>query len=163
MKIKSATLIWAFILVATPATAQADCSFETEAHLSMAVASYKEYITYSNEAGDTSDAMAKAEWDKFAHEMDWINDHGNMLECDDRKVNLEYYLYSARKDRRDTYLAKDDPSLLMVTLKVYYDDVASLYKYGYASVHAFEYSLLKRDVRGWFIKTHRPFKSWEKP
>lgn len=78
--------------------ARAACSADTKAHLTMAIDSYKEWETYSKETADTSDELAKSEWDNFEHEMDWIQDHGDIRDCLGSDTQLLYRLYSARYD-----------------------------------------------------------------
>ena len=166
LKLKPWIVVLLVALLAGPVFivgARADCSDETQTHLSMVIDFYKEWETYSGESADTSEGLAKAEWDNFAHEMDWINDHGDMPECEDRKINLVYYLYRAKKDMRDAIYAADSTDLLAATLQVYYDDVNVLYDYGYARVNPTYYAFLKQDVKSWFAKARLPFTSWEKP
>jgi hypothetical protein len=83
------------------AIARASCTSELKVHLSMAIDAYKEWETYSNESTDTSDDLAKAEWKNFEHELHWINDHGDMPDCDDKTIEILYYLYNARAERFD--------------------------------------------------------------
>lgn len=139
------------------------CSLDMQYHLGMAVDFYKEWETYSNESDDTSDQLASAEWQNFAHEIDWINDHGHVDECNNRKILIIYYLYSARKDESDAINDHDDPALIGDEVEVFYLDVEELYRNGYAQIDPIEYGYLKQQVKNWFAREHKPFKSWEKP
>jgi TonB family protein len=43
----------------------------------------------------------------------------------------------------------------------YYGDVNLLYHLGYAKINPVEYGELKQDIKSWFAKMGRSFKSWE--
>ena len=161
-RIRTILIVALFAGPLTAAAARADCSYDTQMHLSMAVDFYREWATYSGETTADSADLAKAEWQNFAHEMDWLNNYGDFQGCNDRKIDLTYSLYSARRDQVDA-LKAESPALLKVILDAYYANVSELFSEGYANVNPSDYAALKQDVKNWFAKEHRPFKSWEKP
>ena len=158
------------------ANARADCSPDTKVHLKLAIDSYKEWETYNEEATNTSEEQAKAEWDNFAHEIRWINDHGDVENCStaDRRV---YYFFRVKLDETDVAKGYADvqggmaeaygvtPDVLASNLNdaldIYYEDASELYFLGFSKTEPTGYALLKLDVKNWFSKLHRQFKSWE--
>ncbi|HLY01969.1 MAG TPA: energy transducer TonB [Candidatus Cybelea sp.] len=169
-----AVLIMAFAEAASLSAARAVCSTETKAHLSMAIDSYKEWETYSGESTDTSDELARTEWNNFEHQMDWINDHGRIRDCLGSTTERLYYIYSARQDSKEvieaftTWQAGEEGAssdelkqIVNSALDVYYQDVSMLYYLGYAKTNAGEYAYWKQDIKNWFAKMRRRFRQWE--
>jgi TonB family protein len=169
-----AVLIMVFAEATSLSAARADCSTETKAHLSMAIDSYKEWQTYSRESTDTSGELARAEWNNFEHQMDWINDHGRIRDCLGSTTERLFYIYSARQDSKElieaftTWQAGEEgvtndelKQIVNSALDVYYEDVSTLYYLGYAKTNAGEYAYWKQDVKNWFAKMRRRFRQWE--
>ena len=154
-----------FAAIATTALAQADCSYEVRTHISMADSFYKDYETYSHESSDTSEGLAKAEWDNFIHEMDWVQDHGNMMFCDNPSVNQRYYYLKFWRDLTDADVQVFDDtahaSSRRAALDILRSDVSLLFSYGFYKVNPGAYAALKMTVKDLYVKAHLPFTSWE--
>lgn len=133
---------------------------------------YKEARTYY---GDQEKILGDAEWSNMVHQLHMVRDDINS--CDTAEAKIRYAFlhfhevgrdYELRDvefedgiDARGNVLSETDKAstlrLINVILDNMYDDIFSLFHYGYANTNQDDWESMRDDLKERFAKHHKTF------